>query len=172
MRFVDPDDANKGLLFDGRLAEDFKLASATFVSVGPLRAKILHWFAPYVLDVVIAGHDRNFVGILIVPNVEACRALAPDLRAGTAAAEVLKHDAVVQKFTSLLESFAAQATGSSNRVERAILLDEPPSLDHGEITDKASLNQRAILDRRAALVEELYAENPSSRVLRLPPSSF
>jgi feruloyl-CoA synthase len=167
VRFVDPDDVNKGLLFDGRLAEDFKLASATFVSVGPLRAKILHWFAPYVLDVVIAGHDRNFVGILIVPNLEACRALAPGLPAGAAAAEGLKHDAVVQKFTSLLESFAAQSTGSSNRVERAILLDEPPSLDHGEITDKASLNQRAILDRRAALVEELYAENPSSRVLRL-----
>jgi len=167
VRFVDPDDVNKGLLYDGRLAEDFKLASATFVSVGPLRAKIIHWFAPYVLDVVLAGHDRNFVGILIVPNIEACRTLAPDLPAGVPGGEILRHEAVVQKFTSFLESFAAQATGSSNRVERAILLDEPPSLDHGEITDKASLNQRAILDRRAALVEELYAENPSSRVLRI-----
>ena len=167
VRFVDPKDVNQGLLFDGRLAEDFKLASATFVSVGPLRAKIIHWFAPYVLDVVIAGHDRNYVGILIVPNLEACRALARELPSHAPAAEILQHHLVVKKFTSLLESFAAEATGSSNRVERAILLHEPPSLDHGEITDKASLNQRVILERRSALVEELYSENPPAHVLRI-----
>lgn len=167
VRFVDPDDVNKGLVFDGRFAEDFKLSTGTWVSVGPLRTHIAHWFAPYVRDVVIAGLDRDFIGVLLIPDLDACRALAPDLPAGAAAAEILAHEAVVQEFTSLLESFAARSTGSSNRVARAILLDEPPSLDHGEITDKASLNQRAILERRAALVEELYAENPSPRVLRL-----
>ncbi|HXQ26866.1 MAG TPA: feruloyl-CoA synthase [Candidatus Acidoferrales bacterium] len=167
VRFVDPEDVNKGLFFDGRFAEDFKLASGTFVNVGPLRLKLIHWFAPHMIDVVIAGHDRNFLGILIVPNLEACRRLASDLPAGAAPAEVLRHEAVVKKFTSLLESLAAQATGNSNRVERAILLDEPPSLDAGEITDKASLNQRAILERRAALVEEMYAPQPTPRVLRV-----
>jgi feruloyl-CoA synthase len=167
VRFVDPEDVSKGLFFDGRLAEDFKLASGTFVNVGPLRLKLIHWFAPYMNDVVIAGHDRNFLGILVVPNLEACRRLASSLPAGAAPADVLRHEAVVEKFTALLESFAAQATGSSNRVERAILLDEPPSLDAGEITDKTSLNQGAILERRAALVEEMYEPHPSPRVLRI-----
>ena len=164
VRFVDPQDVNKGLFFDGRLAEDFKLSSGTFVNVGPLRLKIIHWFAPYITDVVIAGHDRNYIAVMLVPNVEACRGLA-ELPRGAAASEILRREAVVRKIGSLLESFAAQATGNSNRVERAMLLEEPPSLDAGEITDKGSLNQRVILDRRADLVEEMYAPQPSARVL-------
>ena len=79
VRFVDPADINKGLLFDGRFAEDFKLSSGTFVNVGPLRSRIIHWFAPYVIDAVITGHDRNFLGMMLVPNLEACRALARTL---------------------------------------------------------------------------------------------
>jgi len=167
VRFLDPEDVNKGLIFDGRFAEDFKLASGTFVNVGPLRSKIIHWFAPYMIDVIIAGHDRNYVAILVVPNLEACRSLASELSDAASPAAILRHEVVARKFTALLESFAAQSTGNSNRVERAILLDEPPSLDAGEITDKGSLNQRAILERRAALVEELYAPQPSPRVLRI-----
>jgi feruloyl-CoA synthase len=167
VRFVDPDDVNQGLLFDGRFAEDFKLASGTFVNVGPLRNRIIHWFAPYVIDAVITGHDRNFLGMMLVPNLEAGRTLAVDLPASASASEILRSHAVTAKFASLLESFAAQATGSSNRVERALLLEEPPSLDAGEITDKGSLNQRVILDRRAALVEQLHAENPPADVLRI-----
>jgi feruloyl-CoA synthase len=166
VRFVDPEDVNKGLFFDGRFAEDFKLASGTFVNVGPLRTKIIHWFAPYVIDAIITGHDRNFLGMMLVPNLEACRTLASGLSGSAATADVLQHESVVEKFSALLESFAAQATGNSNRVERAVLLDEPPSLDAGEITDKGSLNQRVILDRRAALVEEIHAPLPSSRILR------
>lgn len=165
-RFVDPDDINQGLFFDGRLAEDFKLASGTFVNIGPLRAKILHAFAPYLTDVAIAGPDRLDLGILVFPNLHACRALAHHLPVSAPAAEVLRDAAVVAKFTELLESFARQATGNSNRVVRAMLMDEPPSLDAGEITDKGSLNQKVILARRAALVEEMYAEPPSPRVLR------
>ena len=167
VRFVDPENVNKGLLFDGRFAEDFKLASGTFVNVGPLRSRIIHWFAPYVIDAVISGHDRNFLGMLLVPNLEACRTLASALPAGASVAEVLRNEAVASKFTALLESFAAQATGNSNRVERAIILEEPPALDAGEITDKGSLNQRTILERRAALVDDIYAPNPSPRVLRI-----
>jgi feruloyl-CoA synthase len=167
-RFVDPGDVNQGLFFDGRLAEDFKLSSATFVNVGPLRARILHGFAPYVTDVAVAGPDRNDIGILVFPYLPACRALAPALSASASSAEVLRHPAVLQKFSELLDSFARQATGNSNRVVRAMLMDEPPSLDAGEITDKGSLNQRNILERRAALVDEMYSPSPSPRVLRIP----
>jgi feruloyl-CoA synthase len=169
VRFVDPDDVNKGFIYDGRLTEDFKLASGTWVSVGPLRTKIIHAFAPYVTDVVVAGPDRNFLSMLIFPNLAACRSLAPELSESASPAEILSHDSVTQKFTALLESFAVQATGNSNRVTRAILLEEPPSLDAGEITDKASLNHRAVLDRRADLVEELYSPHPPARVLRTNP---
>jgi len=164
VRFLDPDDVNKGLIFDGRLAEDFKLSSGTFVNVGPLRLKLIHWFAPYVADVVIAGHDRNYLAVLLVPNLEPCRLLMK-LPSSASRSEILRNEAVRTKFRSLLESFAAEATGNSNRVERAMLLEEPPSLDAGEVTDKGSLNQRVILDRRADLVEELYEPNPSARVL-------
>jgi feruloyl-CoA synthase len=167
VRFVDPNDVNKGFIFDGRLAEDFKLASGTWVSVGPLRNQIMQWFAPYVRDAVIAGPDRNFLTMLAVPNLEACRLLADTLAPGATPADVLCDRSVTKKFKSLLESFAAQATGNSNRVVRAALLDEPPSLDAGEITDKASLNQRVFLARRAALVDEMYAPVPSSRVLSI-----
>ncbi len=167
VRFLDPEDINKGLMFDGRLAEDFKLSSGTFVNVGPLRLKIIHWFAPYVADVVIAGHDRNYLAVLLVPNLDPCRSLT-ELPEGASRNEILRDEAVGAKFRSLLESFAAQTTGNSNRVERAMVLEEPLSIDAGEITDKGSLNQRAILDRRADLVEELYAEHPSPRVLRVP----
>jgi feruloyl-CoA synthase len=167
VRFVDPGDVNKGFMYDGRLKEDFKLASGTWVSVGPLRTKIIHAFAPYVTDVAIAGLNRNFLGMLIFPNVEACRSLAPELADAATPADILRHGSVTRKFTELLEYFAAQSTGNSNRVTRAILLEEPPSLDAGEITDKASLNQRAILEHRAAAVEEMYSPNPSARVLRL-----
>ncbi|HEY6903647.1 MAG TPA: feruloyl-CoA synthase [Candidatus Acidoferrales bacterium] len=167
VRFVDPGDVNKGFMYDGRLKEDFKLASGTWVSVGPLRSKIIHAFAPYVTDVAIAGPDRNFLSMLIFPNVQACRTLAPELNDAATPAEILRHGSVTKKFTELLESFAAQSTGNSNRVTRAILLEEPPSLDAGEITDKSSLNQRAILAHRAAEVEETYSPNPPARVLRV-----
>lgn len=167
VRFVDPGDVNKGFMYDGRLTEDFKLASGTWVSVGPLRTKIIHTFAPYVTDVVIAGLNRNFLSMLIFPNLDSCRSLSPELAAAATAAEILRHGSVTSKFTELLESSAAQSTGNSNRVARAILLEEPPSLDAGEITDKSSLNQRAILAHRAAEVEEMYSSDPPARVLRV-----
>jgi len=168
VRFLDPEDVNKGLIFDGRLAEDFKLSSGTFVNVGPLRNKIIHWFAPYVADVVIAGHDRNYLAALLFPNLEAFRTLVPELREPASPSVILGHETVRRKIATLLQSFALQATGNSNRIERAIVLEEPPSLDAGEITDKGSLNQRAVLDHRASLVEQLYAPDPPLRVLTIP----
>jgi feruloyl-CoA synthase len=167
VRFVDPSDVNKGFVFDGRLSEDFKLATGTRVSVGPLRAGILSYFAPFVRDVVIAGHDRDVVGMLIFADLDACCSICPDLSPGVPAGKILSHAAVRARFQSLLESFAAESTGSSRRVMRAVLLEEPPSLDGGEVTDKGSLNQRKVLERRAALIEELYAAEFSPRIFRI-----
>jgi feruloyl-CoA synthase len=167
VRFVDPHDVNKGLLFDGRLSEDFKLASGTWVSVGPLRARMIAHFAPFVRDVVIAGHDRDYVAAIIFADLDACRSLAPELPRGAPPAEIVRHPGVRARFRSLLKSFAKASTGSSNRVVCAVLAEEPPSLDAGEITDKGSFNQRAVLEHRAELVDELYAAEPASLILRI-----
>jgi feruloyl-CoA synthase len=163
LRFVDESDPERGFLFDGRVAEDFKLATGAWVSVGPLRAKFVAHCAPYVTDVVVAGHDRDAVAALVIPNLAACRKLVdpPD----GPAAEILGCERVRRTFAGLLEAFNAEAGGSSRRLARLILMDDPPSLDSGELTDKGSVNQRAVLTRRAAMVEELYAETPSRRAI-------
>ena len=165
VRFVDPGDVNKGFFFDGRFSEDFKLASGTWVSVGPLRARILAQLAPFVRDVVIAGHNRNAVGILIFADVDRCAGLCGDLASGATLKEILNRPAVRARFQALLEAHAAESTGSSNFVARAILVEDAPSLDAGEVTDKGSLNQQRVLHCRSALVEELYAEPISHRIL-------
>jgi feruloyl-CoA synthase len=131
----------KGLLFRGRIAEDFKLASGTWVNVGPLRARLLEHFAPLVRDVVLAGADRDAIGALVFPSVAFSEG----------------------DFRTRLKSLAA--SGSSNRVERVLILEEPPSLDAGELTDKGTVNQRAVLHNRRHLVEELYRDPPSEKVL-------
>ena len=163
LRFADEDDPERGFLFDGRVAEDFKLATGTWVSVGPLRAKFVAHCAPYVTDVVVAGHDRDDAAALVIPNLAACRELAHP-QAG-APAEILGCQSVRETFARLLKTFNAGAGGSSGRFARLILMDDPPSLDTGEMTDKGSVNQRAVLSRRAAMVEELYAPTPSARVI-------
>jgi feruloyl-CoA synthase len=160
LKFQDPEDPGEGLLFDGRIAEDFKLATGTWVNVGPLRARLLAQLEPYARDVVIAGADCNEVGALIFPHLDACRRLA------AADADDVTADArVLDELRARLTAFASGSTGSSNRICRAILLSEPPLLDAGEITDKGSINQRAVLTRRADLVAELYAPEPSARVI-------
>jgi feruloyl-CoA synthase len=164
-KFADPADPNKGLLFDGRIAEDFKLSTGTWVSVGPLRAGVIEGLAPLARDVVIAGADRAEIGVLIFPDLDACRRLAPDC--GMDAAALVRDRRVIAEFRARLAKLAAAATGSSNRVARAVLLAEPPSLDAGEITDKGSLNQRAVLGRRADQVEELYAGPAGVHVIRV-----
>jgi feruloyl-CoA synthase len=160
LKFANRADPGEGLLFDGRIAEDFKLATGTWVNVGPLRARLLAQLEPYARDVVLAGADRNEIGVLIFPNLDACRRLA-----GNAAADVTGDARVLDALRARLAAFAATSTGSSNRVCRAMLLGEPPSLDAGEVTDKGSINARAVLARRADLVAELYADAPSPRVL-------
>jgi feruloyl-CoA synthase len=165
LRFVDADDPGKGLMFDGRLAEDFKLSSGTWVSVGPLRTKILAYAGGYAQDVVIAAPDRDYPAALIFPNLAMCRALCPDLAPDTPIRATLDDHRVRDKFRAILSELARQSTGSSTFAARAILLDEPPSIDTRETTDKGSLNQQAVLKNRSAIVEELYAVVPSARVI-------
>ena len=171
MRFVDPGDPAKGLVFDGRLAEDFKLSSGTWVSVGPLRSRILARSAGFAQDVVIAAPDRDFVAALIVPNLVACATLCPELAKGAAVRTIVNDARVRERFQSLLDELARESTGSSTFVARAIVLDEPPSIDAREITDKGSLNQKMMLQNRAALVDELYAPSPSLRVIAARPTT-
>ena len=167
VRFVDPDDPLQGLVFDGRIGEDFKLGTGTWVSVGPLRTQVIAAGAPYVRDVVIAGHDRAYITALVFPDLGACRTLCPQLPRGAADAEVLATPAVRMKFESLFEQLAHDAPGSSTRIERVLILVSPPSIDAGELTDKGSINQRAVLDSRTLLVERLYAEPAAPDVLRV-----
>lgn len=153
--WIDPANPNLGLRFDGRIAEDFKLATGTFVSVGPLRAKIIAAGAPFVQDAVITGLNEKEVGAMLF-TTPAVRTLA-GLAADAPLAEVLAHPKVLAHFQQVLNDLAAQATGSANRVARLILLAEPPGIDKGEVTDKGSINQRAVLKHRADLVAALHA---------------
>jgi feruloyl-CoA synthase len=164
VRLSDPDDVSKGLLFDGRLGEDFKLSTGTWVNVGPLRARIVAHFSPLVRDAVITGHGRDSIGMLVVLDVDGCRSLCPDLPVDAGLPAVAAHPAVRIRIAELLATFRARAAGSSTRVERAVVLDSPLSLDRHEITDKGSINQHAVLAARAHLVDDLYSDPPASHV--------
>lgn len=157
IKFVDENDPNQGVLFDGRLAEDFKLTTGTWVSVGILRMQLLKTGAPLVQDSVITGHNRDDVGALLFLNLDACRALA-GLATDVPAMEIYQHPMVRARVQQTLDDLARAATGSANRIVRALIATAPPSIDIGEITDKGSLNQRVILRHRADLVEKLYTQ--------------
>ena len=165
LKFADPDDPLKGLLFDGRIAEDFKLSTGTWVSVGPLRGRFIDHFAPYVRDVVFAGPDRDHIAALLFPAIEACRRLA-GLGPDATPAAIVESPKLRAKFAELLTALARSSLGSSTRVTCALVMAEPPSMDKSEATDKGSINQRAVLKNRAALVDELYATPLSARVIK------
>jgi len=151
LRFVDAADARQGFEFDGRTTEDFKLGTGTWVSVGPLRARINAACSPLVQDVVITGHERNQLGALVFPNLVVCRDLpAAELRA---------------RLQPVFERLARESTGSSTRIARALIMETPPSIDASEVTDKGSINQRAVLKNRAALVEKLYSDPPGPDII-------
>ena len=154
--WIDPANVHLGLKFDGRIAEDFKLATGTFVSVGPLRSKIIAAGAPYVQDAVITGLNMKEVGAMIFPTPKV-RELS-GLGADASMEQVLSSTPVLAHFQKVLDALAAQSTGSANRVARLCLLGEAPTIDRGEITDKGSINQKAVLKHRAALVEALHAD--------------
>jgi feruloyl-CoA synthase len=156
VKWIDENNIHLGLKFDGRIAEDFKLATGTFVSVGPLRAKIIAAGAPYIQDVVITGLDQKEVGAMVF-TTPVIRVLG-ELDHQSSLAEVLATKKVMDYFQGVLNDLAAHATGSANRISRLLLLSDPPSIDKGEITDKGSINQRAVLKHRDPLVQGLHKD--------------
>ena len=175
LKFADPDDPGKGMLFDGRIAEDFKLSTGTWVSVGPLRARFVDHFAPYVRDVVFAGADRDDIAALVFPDIEACRKLAGLGAEATPAAIVDAPNGARQLRRIARQHSQRQAQGSSTRVMRLILMAEPPSLDKAEMTDKGSINQRAVLTsragaRRAALRRAFAEHGDYNRIMMAEPA--
>jgi len=167
VKFIDPAHPTRGLLFDGRTAEDFKLSTGTFVSVGPLRAKVIAAGHPCVQDAVVTGLNRDEVGLLVFPRADECRKLA-GLADSAPLPEVLHHPAVRAFFQALADGLFRDGTGSANRPARLHVLAEPPSIDKGEVTDKGSINQRAVLAHRASLVEALYEGQGSDPFVILP----
>ncbi|HEX2199467.1 MAG TPA: feruloyl-CoA synthase [Burkholderiales bacterium] len=144
VRFADAEDPAKGIVFDGRVAEDFKLSTGTWVSVGAVRVKLIAAGDPLIQDAVITGHDRNEIGALVFLS---------------AAARDLKPAELKPRLIECLKKLK-QEGGSSTHPARLLIMSEPPSIDANEITDKGYMNQRAVLERRAALVEKLYAGGP------------
>ncbi len=156
VKWIDETDVHLGLKFDGRIAEDFKLATGTFVSVGPLRARIVAAGAPYIQDVVLTGINLKEVGAMVFPSPRV-RELA-GLPETAPLADVLASEPVLAHFQKVVNELAASSTGSANRVARLCLLSEPPTIDKGEITDKGSINQRSVLTHRADTVAALHEE--------------
>ncbi|MFC7434086.1 feruloyl-CoA synthase [Hydrogenophaga bisanensis] len=156
LKWIDETDVHQGLKFDGRIAEDFKLATGTFVSVGPLRGKIIAAGAPYIQDVVLTGLNMKEVGAMVFPT-PAVRQLA-GLPADASMHDVLDAPGVLAHFQTVIDELARTATGSANRIARLCLLADPPTIDRGEITDKGSINQRAVLAHRADTVAKLHAD--------------
>jgi feruloyl-CoA synthase len=162
-KLADPSDPNAGLVFDGRVVEDFKLTTGTFVSVGTLRIAALAAASPLLMDAVVCGHDRDYVALLAWLNLGAARELAGAPDAGLA--QLVGAPALADHLRAKLGAYNAANPASSKRVGRVLLLAEPPSLDANEITDKGYVNQRAALTRRAAEVEALFAEPPGAQVI-------
>ena len=165
VEFVDPDKPEQGLLFDGRVGEDFKLLTGTWVHVGSLRVKGIDAFKPVAQDIVVTGHDLDEVGFLIFPNVSECRALCPGLPEDASVEEVLSNPAVVNRVRQGMALMKQQGGGSSTYPARAMLMAEPPSVEAGEITDKGYINQRIVRTRRADLVDFLYSDVPDKSII-------
>lgn len=162
-RFAVPGNASAGFVFDGRLAENFKLASGTWVAVGPLRATLTNDLKGLASDTVIAGEGHAELGALVVPDWAALRALVGD--PNLAGEALLNHPTVRRAAAERLAAHAARASGSASRVTRILFMGVPLSFDRGEVTDKGSINQRAVLAHRTDLVASLWSDDP--RVIAL-----
>jgi feruloyl-CoA synthase len=165
--FFDESDPAQGFTFQGRIAEDFKLSTGTWVRVGPLRAKLLAVLGDMAHDVVLTAPDRDFVGALIFPNVEACRGRCGPNGRGLTVAGVLRHPRVLARIQDALDALAQSSAGISTAVARAILLEHPPSIDAHESTEKGSVNQKAVLRHRADMVDLMYSDPASPLVVQI-----
>jgi feruloyl-CoA synthase len=166
VRLLDANDPTLGLLFDGRIAEDFKLTNGTWVSVGPLRAELIAALSPLAQDVVLAGIDRDYVTALIIPDLPTCARIL-QVREPLSYAQAAMNPQLLDWIGERLRVHARRNSASTRCVQRAMLLPSPPSLDEGEITDKGSINQRAVLRCRARCVAELYAPSAPAYVVAL-----
>jgi feruloyl-CoA synthase len=162
-KLADPVDPAKGIVFDGRVSEDFKLTTGTWVHVTNIRLAALASAAPLIQDAVVTGHDRDSIGLLAWPNLGECAKLAPEHADDPP--KLIRHPAIIQRISDSLAEMNRSQTGSSMRIARALLMAVPPRLDADEITDKGYINQRATLEQRADLVAQLYADHPGPDVI-------
>lgn len=158
LKLVDAQQPDLGLAFNGRIGEDFKLDSGTWVCTMGLRNAIGQLAAPYILDTVITGHDRSEVTAMIVPNVELCRQLAKSAPANADAKTVLRDPDFIAWFQNIANTLSKNSTGGANRIARWLAIETPLSLDRGELTDKGSINQRMVITNHPHLVKALYGE--------------
>jgi feruloyl-CoA synthase len=164
--YLDEKAPQRGFRFDGRVSEDFKLDSGTWVSAGTLRAKFISAFAPFVQDAVLCGTNRSYITAMVFPDWTHCRTLLPDdLEISNEA--LVEHPTVVNAFRQKLADFTKQSTGGSTVVTRIVLQAMPPSINHHEVTDKGSLNQRAVQTHRKDQEELLYQEPIAKQVIAL-----
>jgi feruloyl-CoA synthase len=162
-KFIDENDPTQGLVFDGRVTEDFKLDSGTWVSAGTLRAHAVAAASPLLFDCVVCGQDKPFVGLLAWPSVAAAAQLC-----GTHdPIEIVAHPKIREFVKQKFATYNKEQGGTSTRVKRVILMAEPPSVDGHEITDKGYVNQRATMDRRKALIDKLFATAPGPEVIEI-----
>ncbi len=164
VRFADPSDPDKGLIFDGRLAEDFKLTSGTWVQVGTLRVSLIAACSPAIQDLVICGEGRGNIGVLAWLNAAGAAKIA-GVEPATPLSELSRHPKVREHVAAALKKWNATQSGLSTKVARAVLLPDAPSIDANEITDKGYVNQRAALERRAAEIERLFVDQPEASVI-------
>ncbi|TCK04291.1 feruloyl-CoA synthase [Marinobacterium mangrovicola] len=165
-RLVDPEDASKGILFDGRVSEDFKLCTGTWVCVATIRANVHKYLGDLVADAVVTGHDQDYLGLMLVPG-PGMRKLAGDKDGTMTGSELMANPAVRSALENELVVMAKQSRGSAQRVCRALILETPPSLEQGEVTDKGNLNQRRLLETRAEYVQRLYDADVHESVISI-----
>ena len=171
VEFVDAAHPERGLLYDGRVGEDFKLLTGTWVHVGSVRVAGIDAMSPIAQDIVVTGHDRDEIGFLIFPNLPECRRLCPHLAPDADIIDLLLNPAIRSRVAQGMAAMIKKGGGSSTHPTRAILMAEPPSVEAGEITDKGYINQRAVLTRRADLVEFLYADVLDKTVITVHPAA-
>jgi feruloyl-CoA synthase len=167
-RIAEPDRPEMGLEFDGRLSEDFKLTSGTWVNVGSVRVRAISAGTPVIQDAVVTGHNLDEIGLLVFPNPDGCRSLCAEIPADAPLASLIGDPRVRARIEDALRKLAEESSGGSTLPKRVLILDEPPSIDANEITDKGYINQRAVLMRRAALVERLHAPHADPEVIIRP----
>jgi feruloyl-CoA synthase len=166
LKFVDQKNANKGMLFDGRITEDFKLNTGTWVSVGNLRAQMIAAGNGLIQDAVITGHDREFIGAIVFPGLDYCKSIT-GLDKEAALKEIIQHKTVKEKLQRVLNEMAIKSTGSSSLIKKAVFADFNSNIDKGEITDKGSINQRMIIQNHPELIQKIYSSGFDDDIIEI-----